>query len=58
MAVTAVSPVKIRYAPECFYSGVDMFNHNTPLRKPPVIRLLLLVSLWFLLDFTGMKLFV
>jgi hypothetical protein len=41
MAVTAVSPVRIRHTLECFYFGVDMFNHNTPLRKPLVIRLLL-----------------
>jgi hypothetical protein len=33
MAVIAVSPVRIRHALECFYSGVDMFNHNTPLRS-------------------------
>jgi hypothetical protein len=39
MPITAMASIRIRHALECFYLGIDMFNDNSPARKPFVIRL-------------------
>ena len=48
MSITAMSPVRICHALECFYLGIDMFNGNTPSREFFIICFFLFAQLMVL----------
>jgi hypothetical protein len=57
MPVTTMAPIRIGHVLVCVYFGIDMFNHHSPSHKVLILCFFSLVSSWFLLDFTKMKLF-
>jgi hypothetical protein len=51
MPITTMTPIRIRHALECFYFGIDMFNHNP---SPGKLLIICFFPLGQLMIFAGL----